>query len=153
MTAQQNTEVRETTTVSEPTTQRVVRNTRVVTPAVTTGSAQNTYDTKKAIFRSYQVIWYILGVIEVLLAFRVTLKFLGANAYNGFTSFIYAISAPLALPFTGILGTSVSSDLVFEWSTFIAMAVYAVFAYGIVALFQFVKPTNPQEVSESVDNQ
>ena len=150
---EQNTDVQEVTTVSEPTTQQVVRNTRVMAPAVATGSPQKTYDTKKAIFRSYQVIWYILGVIEVVLAFRVILKFLGANSFSGFTRLIYAISAPFALPFAGILGTTVSTDLVFEWSTLIAMAVYAVIAYGIVALFQLVKPTNPAEVSQVVDNQ
>ena len=152
MTQQQDTEVQETTTVSAPTSQQVVRNTKVVTPAVATGSPQKTYDTKKAIFRSYQIIWYILGVIEIVLAFRVILKLLGANTFSGFTSFIYAISGPFALPFAGILGTTVSSYYVFEWSTLIAMAVYAVIAYGIVALFQLVKPTNPQEVAKAVDS-
>jgi hypothetical protein len=113
---------------------------------------QKTYETKKAIFRAYQIIWYILGVIEVVLAFRIVLKFLGANSYSGFTNFIYAVSSPFALPFAGILRTTVSSDLVFEWSTLIAMVVYAVVAYGLVALFQMVKPTNPQEVDQSIDN-
>ena len=133
--------------------QEVIQQTRTVTSGVSTDSPQKTYQTKKAIFRSYQVIWYILGVIEVLLVFRVILKFLGANAFSGFTNFIYAISSPFALPFSGILGTSASSNLIFEWSTLIAMAVYAVVAYGIVALFQLVKPTNQEEVEQSVDNQ
>jgi len=150
---QQDTEVQEVTTVSNPTSQQVVRQTKVVRPAVETGSAQKTYDTKKAIFRSYQIIWYILGVIEVVLAFRIILKFLGASTYSGFTNFIYAVSGPFALPFSGILRTSTSSILVFEWSTLIAMAVYAIVAYGIVALFQLVKPTNQVEVEQSVDNQ
>jgi len=153
MTQQHDSDVQEVTTVSAPQTQQVVRKTSVVTPAVVTQSPQKTYEAKKAIFRSYQIIWYILGVIEVLLAFRVILKLLGANAFSGFTSFIYATSAPFALPFAGILGVTVSSDLVFEWSTLIAMAVYAVIAYGIVALFQIVKPTNPEEVELAVDNQ
>ncbi|MFA6532775.1 MAG: YggT family protein [Patescibacteria group bacterium] len=133
--------------------QEVIQQTRTVTSGVSTDSPQKTYQTKKAIFRSYQVIWYILGVIEVILAFRVVLKFLGANAFSGFANFIYAISSPFALPFSGILGTSASSNLIFEWSTLIAMAVYAVVAYGIVALFQLVKPTNQEEVEQSVDNQ
>jgi len=124
-----------------------------MTEEIAVDSPQKTYQTKKAIFRSYQIIWYILGVIEVLLAFRVILKFLGANAFSGFTNFIYAISGPFALPFSGILGTTVSSNLVFEWSTLIAMAVYAIVAYGIVALFQLIKPTNPEEVEQTVDNQ
>lgn len=120
---------------------------------VNTGSPQKQYQTKKAIFRTYQVIWYILGVIEVVLAFRMVLKFLGASTFSGFTSFIYAVSGPFSRPFAGILGTSVSSNLIFEWSTLIAMAVYAVIAYGIVMLFQLIKPTDQEEVEETVDNQ
>ena len=129
--------------------------TKVVTPQPGTGSPQKEYQTKKAIFRTYQVIWYILGVIEVVLAFRILLKLLGANMFSGFTNFIYAISGPFAMPFAGILGTSVSTDsvFVFEWSTLIAMAVYAIIAYGIVALFQLIKPTNAEEVEQTVDNQ
>lgn len=126
---------------------------RVIKPAISTGSLQKTYNTKKAIFRSYQIIWYIVGVVEIVLAFRLLFKLLGANASSGFTSFIYAISAPLAGPFAGILGTTASSSSIIEWSTLIAMAVYAVIAYGIIALFQLVKPTNPAEVSQAVDNQ
>ncbi|HUD19316.1 MAG TPA: hypothetical protein VMR81_02665 [Patescibacteria group bacterium] len=153
MTQQQDAEVQEVTTVSAPQTQQVVRQTKVVKPAVVIDSPQKTYDTKKAIFRSYQIIWYILGVIEVLLAFRVMLKLLGANTFSGFTSFIYAFSSPFASPFAGILGVTASSNFVFEWSTLIAMAVYAIVAYGIVALFQLVKPTNPGEVEQAVDSQ
>jgi hypothetical protein len=150
---QQDTEVQEVTTVSEPTSQRVIRRTKVVIPQAGTGSSQNEYQTKKVIFRTYQVIWYILGIIEVVLAFRVLLKLLGANTFSGFTSFIYAISDPFALPFAGILGVTGISEMVLEWSTLIAMAVYAIVAYGIVALFQLVKPTNPEEVEQTVDNQ
>ncbi len=146
-------EVQEVTTVSGPATQQVVQRTKVVTPTVETGSPQKTYQTKKAIFRSYQIIWYILGVIEVLLGFRILLKLLGASTYSGFTNFIYSLSAPFALPFAGILRTSTSANLIFEWSTIIAMVVYAIVAYGIVALFQLVKPTNQQEVEQTVDNQ
>ena len=149
----QDTQTLEETTVSAPTSQQVVRKTKVVVPQAGTGSPQKEYQTKKAIFRTYQVIWYILGIIEVLLAFRIILKFLGANTQSGFTSFIYAISNPFALPFAGILGITGISEMVLEWSTLIAMAVYAIVAYGIVALFQLIKPTNSEEVEQTVDNQ
>lgn len=112
-----------------------------------------TYKTKKAIFRTYQVIWYILGVIEVLLAFRLILKMLGANPTSGFANLIYTLSNPFALPFRGIFQTQVVEGSVFEWSTIIAGVVYAIVAWGLVKLFQIVKPTNPQEVSQKVDNQ
>lgn len=111
------------------------------------------YAQKKAIFRAYQLIWYVLGVIEVLLAFRIILKMLGANPVSPFVHLIYTLSNPLALPFRGIFQTAVVEGSVFEWSTIIAGLVYAIVAYGLVQLFQLVKPTNPEEVQQKVDNQ
>lgn len=122
-------------------------------PAVDTGSPQKAYGTKKAIFRLYQVIWYILGVVEVFLAARILLKLIAANPNSGFTNFVYSISAPLALPFRGVLGTTTSLDSTIEWSTIIAMAVYAVVAVGLVKLFQLIKPTTEHEVNQAVNNQ
>lgn len=148
---EQPAEVQEVTTVSTPTTQHVVRRTKVVTPPVGTESPHKVYQTKKAIFRTYQIIWYILGVIEVLLGFRFLLKLLGANPFSGFVDFIYTISDPFALPFAGMLRVTATAEAVLEWSTLVAMVVYAIVAYGIVALLQLIKPTNPQEVSQNVD--
>jgi hypothetical protein len=117
------------------------------------GNPRRDYQAKKAIFRGYQIIWYVLGLIEVLLAFRVVLKLLGASTASGFTTSVYAISNPFAMPFAGIFRTNATAGMVFEWSTLIAMAVYAVVAYGLVAFFQLVKPTNQEEVEQTVDNQ
>src|SRR3989344_4041747 len=85
---------------------------------------QKAYQKKKIIFRTYQIVWYIVGVIEVLLFFRIILKALGANPFSGFTKLVYALSDPLALPFAGIFRVTVSEGSVFEWSTFIAGIVY-----------------------------
>jgi uncharacterized protein YggT (Ycf19 family) len=114
---------------------------------------QKTYATKKAIFRAYQVIWYILGVIESLLLARIVLKALGANPNSGFTNLIYTISNPLAVPFRGIFQSGVVEGSVFEWSTLIAGVVYTTVAFGLVQLFQLIKPTNPQEVEQKVNSQ
>lgn len=130
--------------------EKVIRTTKV-TPGVVTEHPQRVFEKKKTIFRLYQVIWYILAVIEVLLAFRVALKALGANSISMFVSLIYALSAPFAIPFLGIFPTSASGSMVFEWSTIIAAIVYALIAYGLVHLLQLVKPVTPREVSEVVD--
>lgn len=148
--------VEEVTTVSETPTQ-VVRTTKQVTPPVRTEHPQKVYAKKKAIFRSHQVIWYILALIEILLGFRITLLALGANPTSGFVSLIYTLTNPLALPFQGILRTYVSSTgsatgSVFEWSSIVAGIVYALIAVGIAQLMQFLKPVTPQEVSEAVDD-
>ncbi len=142
----------EVTTVSKEAPTKVIKTTKQITPEIRTEHPQVIYQKKKAIFRTYQIVWYILGVIEVLLAFRMTLKALGANPLSGFTSLIYALSDPLALPFQGILRTSVSQGSVFEWSTIIAAVVYVLIASGIVHLMQFFKPVTPKEVEETVDS-
>lgn len=152
--AEDTTEKQEVTTVStsNPIEREVVKTTKTVPPPVQTEHPQKVFEKKRTIFRTYQVVWYILAVMEVLLGFRVALKALGANPFSGFTGFVYALSNPLALPFNGILATTVSGNSVFEWSTLIAALVYALFAYGIVYIMQFVKPVTPNEVEQKVDN-
>mgnify|MGYP001565261360 CR=1 FL=1 len=115
--------------------------------------SQGSYQKKKFIFRTYQIIWYFLGVIEVLLGFRVVLKMHGASPVSLFVNFVYGLSEPFARPFAGIFGVTVpTTRSVVEWSTFVAMVVYALIAYGLVELIQLVKPTNPEEVEEGVSD-
>lgn len=134
-----------TTNVQSPETV-IQKTTRQVEPQVKGEPPQKMYDKKKTIFRVNQIIWYILGLIEVLLVFRVVLKMLGANQYVGFTSFIYAITTPLAAPFSGILGTSISGSSLFEWSTIIAAIVYLCVAWGLVYLMDLIYPITPSDV-------
>lgn len=144
----------EVTTVSNETPQKVIKTTRsVVSPSIPEEHPVRVYQKKKVIFRTYQILCYILGIIEVLLGFRVALKALGANPFSGFTSLIYTLSDPLALPFRGILGVTVNGTSVFEWSTFVAVIVYALITFGLVELMQFIKPVTPEEVEQNVDNQ
>ncbi len=127
------------------TTQRQVT-TRQTEPQVKSEAPQKVYDTKKTIFRFNQVVWYILGFIEVLLAFRFILKLLGANQFIGFTSFVYSITNPLAAPFNGILGMSISGSSVIEWSTLIAAVVYLCAAWGLIYLLGLIYPITPNDV-------
>src|SRR3990167_11398854 len=83
-------------------------------------------ETKKAIFRTYQIIWYILGVFEVLLGARFLLKALGANPGTPFVQLIYSLSGGLVRPFRGIFGTPVIEGSVLEWISLVAIVVYAV---------------------------
>lgn len=141
--------VEEITTVEKSSPAQVVRKvTKVAPPLVQTEHPQKVFEKKKIIFRTYQVIWYILGVIEILLAFRIFLRMSGAYP-SGFTNLIYFLSAPLAVPFRGILKIT-NEGAVIEWSTFVAMIVYLLLAYGLVKLLQFIKPVTPQEVEKEV---
>lgn len=117
------------------------------------GSPQEVYEKKRTVFRLYQIIWYLLGVIEVLLAFRFVLKLLGASTASGFVTFVYNVSRPLAAPFYGIFRVNVAGESVFEWTTLIAMVVYALIAWGLVKLFSLIKPASPEEVESGTANQ
>jgi len=84
------------------------------------------------------IVWYILGIVEILLAFRFVLKLLGANPNSGFVDFIYSVSGILTAPFDNIfnVASTKSGDIhaVFEPSILVAAAVYALIAWGIVKL-------------------
>lgn len=148
------TESHEETEVENVHPEKIVRKTTKVIPSLLENiPPHKAYKTKKAIFRTYQVIWYILGVIEALLIFRIFLRFIGANPGSGFTMFIYSLSAPFAVPFLGVVRPSISGNSVLEWSTLIAMAVYALIAWGLIEFFQIIKPVSPDEVEETVDSQ
>ncbi len=147
MAAQSDTTQEEVTTIESQTPQQVIKKTtRQVEPQAKGEAPQKVYEKKKTIFRFNQVIWYILGVIEVLLAFRVALKALGANLLVGFTSFIYSLTTPFAAPFSGILGVSVAGNSIIEWSTIIAAIVYLVVAWGFVYLLDLIYPISPKDV-------
>ncbi|HYK08645.1 MAG TPA: YggT family protein [Candidatus Eisenbacteria bacterium] len=126
---------------------QVIRKTTTSTePQAKGGAPQKVYETKKTIFRFNQIIWYILGLIEVLLIFRVVLKALGANQFVGFTSLVYSLTNPLAAPFAGILGVSTTGNSLIEWSTVIAAVVYICVAWGLVYLLDLIYPISPKDV-------
>ena len=93
--------------------------------------------------RTKRIVYYILGVIEVILAFRLVFKLLGANPASGFVSMIYSITQILLAPFTGIfrsaVTTGVETQAVLEPATLIGMAVYAIIAWGIVKIIEIAR--------------
>ncbi len=144
-------------TVSTSTSTPTSQSTKTERTVGATPGAAKEYGTKKTLFRAYQIVWYLLGFIEIVLAFRFVLRLLGANPDAGFTKLVYGISTPFAGPFLGIFRSSttkgVETTSYFEWSTLIAAIVFAVVAWGIVKIFKLGKPTNPTEVTETVDRQ
>ena len=99
-------------------------------------------------FTARRVVYYILGVLEVLLAFRLVFKILGANPDSGFVSIIYSISQVFLVPFTAIFRSAavqgIETKAVFEPSTIIAMIVYALIAWGIVKLIIIMRTHNKE---------
>jgi hypothetical protein len=84
-----------------------------------------------------RIVSYILGVIEVILAFRFVLALLGANRSNDFAQFVFNLSQPFVQPFFGLFGyTPRYGASHVELYTLVAMAVYAIIAWGIISLIR-----------------
>ncbi len=81
-----------------------------------------------------QVIYVILGIVIALIIIRVILKALAANTGAAFTSFIYNVTDPLVAPFQGIFSTPATHGSVFEFSSLVAIVIYALIAWAIVRL-------------------
>ena len=112
-----------------------------------------TSPTTKPLYRGTQIVWYIAGLIEALLAFRFVLKLLGANSAAGFTSFIYSVTQPFAAPFLNVFKITKIEGSVFEWTTLLAMFVYALIAWGITKLFVMGKTVSTPEAAVKLNNQ
>src|SRR3989344_1969760 len=110
-----------------------------------------TSPTTKPIYRGTQIVWYILGLLEVLLAFRFVLKLLAANPGAGFSSFIYNLSYPFVAPFLNVFRRTQIVGSVFEWTTLLAMLVYWLVAWGIIKLFFMSKTVSTPEAAQKLD--
>jgi len=98
-----------------------------------------------------RVVMFVFGVIEVFIAVRFVLKLLGANAEAGFVKFVYAVSDVFMAPFNAIFSTQSVSGATVEWSALVAIAVYALIAWGLVALIRAVSPRRHSETVERVE--
>lgn len=88
------------------------------------------------------LVYFLFGVLEIFLAFRLVLKLLGASLSSGFVGFIYGVTGIFIAPFAGIFRTAVAPGIetraVLEPATIVALIVYAGLSWGIVKLIQII---------------
>lgn len=71
-----------------------------------------------------RILYAIGGFIETLIALRIILRLLGANAGNAIVNWIYTWSTPFVAPFSGIFGQDATvisgvgtvTASVFDWA-------------------------------------
>lgn len=107
--------------------------------------------TTKPLYRGVQAIWYILGVLEAILAFRFLLRLLGANPAAGFTNFIYDVSWVFVAPFYNVFSLTRVEGAVFEWTTLLAMLVYLLIAWAIIRLFFMSRTVSTPQAAAKMD--
>lgn len=94
-------------------------------------------------YRAVQVTWFVVALIATLIALRFALKLLGASPQSSFVGFLYGVTAPIVAPFRGIFADSAQGFYVFEPSSLVAMAIYLLIGWGIVALIKIVTAPRP----------
>ncbi len=100
-------------------------------------------DTPPGDVLAVRVVRILAGILMVLLSFRFVLALLGANPYNGFVHTIYAATWPLVAPFYGMFGYPSTYPPRFELYTLFAMAVYALVAWGLMAVVRIRRAEDP----------
>lgn len=89
-------------------------------------------------YRAVQVTWFVIALIVTMIALRFALKLLGASPQAEFVSFVYGVTAPIVAPFRGIFADSAQGFFVFEPSSLVAMVIYLLIGWGVVALIKII---------------
>lgn len=86
------------------------------------------------------IVGLVFGAVEILLAFRLGFKLLGANPGNDIVSGIYKVTQYIVSPFENIFSKvntdGIETASVFEPATLIAMLVVALISWGVMKLIR-----------------
>lgn len=111
---------------------------------------QTTDSREEKYLKTRRSVYYILGILESLLIFRFIFKLLGANPTNTFVSLMYTLSGIFLAPFLTIFRAAknpgIETTSVLEPATLIAMAVYALIAYGIIKLIKISMTSHNNDI-------
>ncbi|HET7713428.1 MAG TPA: YggT family protein [Patescibacteria group bacterium] len=92
-----------------------------------------------SVFKVTQVVYFVAGIIEALLALRFLFQLLGANRGSPFVDFVYDLSHPLVGPFFGMFGSAPAFGVGrIEVETLVAIVVYAFVAYLVARLIEII---------------
>jgi len=83
------------------------------------------------------VINLVVGIIELLLTFRLIFQFLVVNTGTPFVAWLYGVTAPLVAPFAKILPNWKISGYVVDFATVAALIVFALAGALLMMLFPY----------------
>jgi YggT family protein len=85
-------------------------------------------------------IYWLGGILEILLVLRFVLRLFGANPQNEFARLINNLSAPFIAPFSTLFisPTSEGGANIFDVNIVIAIIAYALLSYLLVSLVRFI---------------
>ena len=91
-------------------------------------------------------IWYIVGIVDLLVALRLVFHLFGARAV-GFADLLYKITGLFVAPFRGIFSNPNIEGSYFEMASVVAIVIYALLGWIISRLIDLsTRPTNSKKV-------
>lgn len=92
-------------------------------------------DENRKLLKSVEwIMWTMLGILEFLLVLRVAINLFSTSLDNGFKIFIFGVTKVIIAPFGSLLGMPEFEGSVFEMTTSVAMATYALVFWIIISL-------------------
>lgn len=89
-------------------------------------------------YRMIEFIWFLAGLIDVVVGLRFVLKLFGASLESPFVGLVYGVSGPLVAPFRDIFPVSGQGAFVFEPASLVAMVIYPLIALGLASLIRIL---------------
>ena len=85
-------------------------------------------------------IYWLLGVLEILLGLRFLLRLFGANTQNEFARLINNLSAPFVAPFSTLFISPTFSGgaYIFDINIAISIVAYMILSYLIISLVKLI---------------
>ena len=85
-------------------------------------------------------IFWLTGMLEILLLMRFTLRLLGANPQNQFAQLIDNLSAPFIAPFSTLFisPTTNGATNIFDVNIVVAIVAYALLGYLAISLVRLI---------------
>jgi uncharacterized protein YggT (Ycf19 family) len=105
-----------------------------VSPVTTSRTSVSSHSYPSYTNPTIAIIWWVVGLLDTLIAIRFLLKLFGANTTAAFVRFMYDLTAPLVAPFHGIFNTTAEGRSIFEPESIVAIIIYTLVGWGIVSL-------------------
>ena len=122
---------------------------------VSTTQHETGHEGRVTTFKATQLIWLLLGLLEGLMGLRFIFKLIGVNPGNTFASFLYTLTDFFVRPFASLTGAPAAAGMVFEFSTILAMIIYALVGWALVRIVYvlFYRPRGPVSVKQTIVDQ
>lgn len=99
--------------------------------------ASNATDKSGDIEKVIQLVWFVVGFINVILGLRIIFLLFNAQQ-SGFTGALYSITRPFVMPFNGIFPAPGQGNTYFDTAALVAIIIYSLAAWGAVTLIRII---------------